>query len=54
MGRSDRTVRAWLDGTNEPLRETEVVGKVAAALAVHVEWLLDGNPGDPPGVTCYT
>lgn len=42
MGRSERTVRSWLDGTNRPLEEKTVVAQFAAALDVSAGWLTDG------------
>ncbi|MCC7138147.1 MAG: hypothetical protein IT460_06920 [Planctomycetes bacterium] len=48
LGKSERTVRAWISGTNEPLHETEVVAQLAAALQVPAPWLLNGRDDEPP------
>lgn len=43
MGRSERTVRAWLKGTNRPLEETRVIRQIAAALNLDPASLTDGS-----------
>lgn len=48
MGRSERTVRSWIHGDREPLRESAVIVQLAAALGVPADWLLDGRAGSPP------
>ncbi len=48
MGRQERTVRYWLQGEREPLRETHVVAQIAAALEVPSDWLLDGEDSAAP------
>jgi transcriptional regulator with XRE-family HTH domain len=47
LGRSDRTVHAWLAGTNDPLHEHSVIAQLAVALGVTQEWLTDGRDGPP-------
>lgn len=48
MGRGERTVRTWISGTHDPLRENAVVAQMAVALNVPEDWLLDGREGPPP------
>lgn len=43
MGRSERTVRAWLKGTNRPLEETRVIRQIAAALNLDPASITDGS-----------
>jgi transcriptional regulator with XRE-family HTH domain len=48
LGRSERTVRSWLDGGPEaraPLGEGLLIEQIAAALGVTGDWLRDGKPG---------
>lgn len=51
LGRPERTVNAWLMGTNEPLRESSVIAQMAAALVVPEAWLKDGRDGPAPTAT---
>jgi transcriptional regulator with XRE-family HTH domain len=45
-----RTLDAWLRGTNVPTDPTSdgTLARIAAALQVSEDWLLDRKPGPPP------
>jgi transcriptional regulator with XRE-family HTH domain len=47
MGEKERNVRNWLSGSARPINEMAVVARVAAALEVDKETLLDGQPEEP-------
>lgn len=49
-GLKRRTLDAWLRGTNVPVDPTHdgTLAKIATALHVTTDWLLDEQPGPPP------
>ena len=45
-----RTLAAWMKGTNTATDPTQdgTLARIASALGVSEDWLLDGRPGPPP------
>lgn len=48
MGEKEKNVRNWLGGSHRPVEELAVVKRIAIALEVSHDWLLDGEAGEPP------